>query len=332
MHEHSTVKADPDPVLERLREASADEAAALAYFEAMRWPDGVPACTGCGVVGESYKMLDRATGERERYRRWRCRACGERFTVRTASVLEESRLPLRVWAHAYWAACASKKGVSALQVQREVGVSYKTALYLMHRIRYAMSPQEGCAPLSGALEADETYVGGKPRKDVRTRSAGFRRVKATDKRPYRRTSKTPVVALVQRDGDVRFGILERVTSKTVGDFIKKHADPLASTLNTDESPVYCKVGKDFTGGHRSVNHSLLEYARPDGSHSNTAESVFARLKRSLYGTWHSVSKHHLHRYLDETAFKHNTRKMADSERVQAAMRGGLNRRLRYYGV
>src|SRR5262245_47906478 len=117
---HSRKKADADPVLEAMREASADEAKAVALFEVMRWPDGKPGCPICGVVGDSYQMTDKATGGREKNYRWRCRACDQRYTVRTGSVFEETRLPMHKWAHAMWAACASKKGVSALQIKREV--------------------------------------------------------------------------------------------------------------------------------------------------------------------------------------------------------------------
>jgi transposase-like protein len=323
-------KHSPDPVLEALREACGDEDKAVALFEVMRWPDGKAVCPKCGTVGESYAMTDRATGKRERNYRWRCRACKERYTVRTGSVLEETRLPLHKWAHAYWAACSSKKGVSALQISRECAVSYKTALFLMHRIRYAMAENPNERPkLSGQLEADETYVGGKPRKHDGPPVEPSRREAKGVRRRYLKSKKVPVVALVQRGGDVRFSVMERVTAKKLGAFLAENADLSNSTLNTDEAPIYGKPGKRFKGGHRTVNHSAYEYARADGSHSNTAESVFSRLKRGLYGIWHSVSKHHLHRYLDNVAFLHNTRELDDSARFGAAVRGGVGRRLQY---
>lgn len=327
-HDHSRVKHDPDPALEAMREASADEAKAVALFEVMRWPDGVPGCPHCGVVGESYAMTKRGTTEREGNFRWRCKGCGERFTVRTGSIFEETRLPMHKWAHAMWAACSSKKGVSALQIKREVGVSYKTALYLMHRIRQAMTDTDGGAKLTGTLEADETFVGGEPRKHEQPPVAYSKREAKGTRRRWLKSKKVPVLALVQRGGDVRFAVTDRVTAKRVGAFIKENAD-LSASLNTDESPVYLGIGKKFRGGHRAVNHSAFEYARPDGSHSNTAESVFSRLKRGLYGVWHSVSKRHLHRYLANVAFLHNTREMDDSARFAAAVRGGIGKRLVY---
>jgi len=329
---HSRVKAAYDNVLAAMRTASTDEAKAVELFEGMRWPDGKAICPHCGTVGESYMMTKRGTEEREANFRWRCRACGERFTVRSASVFEETRLPMRVWAHAMWRACASKKGVSAMQIHRETRVSYKTALYLMHRIRHAMSERPAPQPpLYGALEADETFVGGKPRRDPASKQPGTRQVFTDGKRfrTTRTTEKIPVVALVQRGGDVRFRVMERLTARSVGEFIKQNAALLSSTLHTDESTLYIKTGKRFGGGHHSVNHSAYEYARPGGIHSNTAESVFSRLKRGLYGTWHSVSKRHLHRYLSNIAFLHNTRFDSDSARFIACVRGGVGRRLQY---
>lgn len=324
---HSTVKADPDPVLEALREACADEGKAVALFELMRWPDGKADCPKCSAP-DTYAMQAKGGGREKNYR-WRCRKCGQMFSVRTGSVFEETRVPLHKWARAYWLGVSSKKGVSALQVSRECAVSYKTALFLMHRIRYAMDAGDEAPKLAGVLEADETYVGGKPRRNDDP-PAAYSRAEKQDgtRRRWLKSKKVPVLVLVQRGGDARFAVTERVTAKRVGAFLAKHAD-LKATLNTDESPVYTGVGKRFSGGHNTVNHSAFEYARPDGSHSNTAESVFSRLKRGLYGVWHSVSKHHLHRYLANVAFLHNTRKMDDSGRFAAAVRGGIGKRLLY---
>lgn len=308
-------KSPPDAVLEALKDATRDEAKAVAVFEILRWNKGKPTCPKCSVTGECYEMKDR-DGNRERNYRWRCRACGDRFTVRTGSVLEETRLPLTVWAHAFWRACASKKGVSALQISRECKISYKSALFLMHRIRFAMGTDPKTVdPLHGKIEADETFVGGKaPRFGRERRKRG------------RGTSKTPVMVLVQRGGGVRMQVAHRLTSKTIGTFLAENAHR-SSILHTDDYAVYGTLGKYFRE-HHSVTHSKGEYARGD-AHSNTAESVASLLKRALYGTWHSVSKHHLHRYLAEVGFRWNTRFMDDSARVAEAIRGGVGKRLQY---
>ncbi len=159
------IKSEPDPILEAMRDAAADERKAVEFFEARRWGEA-PACPRCGSVGV-YAMKDATTGERNKDFRWRCRTkggCGRMFTVRTNTVLEESRLPLRMWVHAFWSACSSKKGVSALRIKRECGMNYKTALYLMHRVREAMSNGDAPRPkMTGAVEVDDAGSNAAPR-------------------------------------------------------------------------------------------------------------------------------------------------------------------------
>src|SRR5688500_1683369 len=151
----------------RLPLACADERAAVEFMEEQRWGDS-PACPKCGVVGECYKMTDATTGGRNARFLWRCRACGKQYTVRVGTIMEDSPIPLMHWCFAFWKACSSKKGVSALQIQRQTGLSYKSALFMMHRIRAAMAPANAMEPKlgidGGTVEFDETYVGGKPRR------------------------------------------------------------------------------------------------------------------------------------------------------------------------
>ena len=152
---------DSQKVVRALPRACSDERAAVEFLEKQRWGDS-PACPHCGAL-DVYQMLGRDGQRNSRYL-WRCKACGGQFTVRIGTVFEDSRIPLMRWCFAFWAACASKKGVSALQIRRQTGVSYKSALFMMHRIRYAMAPDTPTAPkLTGFVEADETFVGGKPR-------------------------------------------------------------------------------------------------------------------------------------------------------------------------
>jgi transposase-like protein len=186
---------NPSPILRDLRAATGNETLAVEFMEQHRWGSG-PGCPRCGDM-DVYKMLG-VDGQRNKDFRWRCRGCLKMFTVRTGSVLEESRLPIRVWVYAFWRACASKKGISALQLSREMEITHRSALFVLRRIRLAMSDPKPTRKLSGTIEIDETYVGGKPR------------IKGQPK------EKAAVVAMAERSGDVRFFTLERVTAGTVG--------------------------------------------------------------------------------------------------------------------
>ena len=150
-------------VIEEIPLACSDELAAVEFFERRRWGT-TPCCVRCGSV-DVHKMVDSKTGQRNKRYLWRCHDCKEQYTVRIGAVYEESRLPMRHWAYAFWRAATSKKGVSALEIQRQCQITYKSALFLLNRIRFAMAPDLRTAPkLNGIVECDETYVGGKPRK------------------------------------------------------------------------------------------------------------------------------------------------------------------------
>ncbi len=284
--------------------ACSDELAAVEFFEFQRWGN-TPCCVKCGSV-EVYQMKDAKTGERSKRYLWRCRDCKEQYTVRIGTVYEESRLPLRHWAYAFWRACTSKKGVSALEIQRHCQISYKSALFLMNRIRFAMAPDLPTAePLTGIVEVDETYVGGKPR------------IKGISKRG-RGTKKTPVFAAVERGGNIRRHVVADVTGRTLKAAIRNVVDPRARIIR-DENSAYKGIGKEFGGGHETVNHGRKEYARGDVN-TNTAESSFAIVKRGIIGTYHNVSKEYLHRYLWQFDFVWNSRKLNDGERTVLASR------------
>jgi len=272
-----------------------------------------------------YTMKDRKTGERERNYRWRCRDCAKMFSVRTGTVFEETRLPLRVWCHAFWRCSASKKGVSALQISRECEITPKSALFLLHRIRKAMETGPDAPKLSGIVEADETYIGGKPRNRL------GRNPKTGKRYTGRGTTKTPVFAVVQRGGDVRLSRLDRITAPNLIPAILAAVDRKNTTVMTDELGAYNGVGRGVSGGHKTVTHSRGQYVdgRNGEVHSNTAESVFSLIKRGLIGTFHSVSKEHLHRYLAEFEFRWNHRYVDDAQRTMAAIRGAEGKRLLY---
>jgi transposase-like protein len=307
-----------DEILGQLPEACRDERAAVEFIEHLRWGE-TPACPRCGDVNVA-QMQDREGGRSKRFL-WRCHGCKRQFTVRIGSIFEDSRIPLRIWCHAFWRACASKKGVSALQIKRETGLSYKSALFLMHRIRFAMTDDHGTPrKLRHEVEVDETFVGGKPRHRNLVRDGHYaqRGVWST---------KVPVMALVERGGEVRTRQMERVTRENVKAALHELVDRHA-TIYTDEASHFRWLGRPWYGQHETVNHSAKEYVRGHVT-TNTVESFFAILKRGIYGTFHSVSKQHLPRYLGEFEFKYNTRGLDDGARTAVAIQKAEGKRLRY---
>lgn len=322
MGKRAKIAKDKSDIVAELPLACSDEDAAVEFMERQRWGDS-PACVHCGDTNV-YQMRDRKTGGRNKRYLWRCRGCGKQYTVRVGTVMEDSQIPLRHWCYAFWAACSSKKGVSALQIKRQTGLSYKSALFLMHRIRWAMAPVEYDRKLNGTVEVDETYVGGKPRK----RSPGWpMRPSKKGRRTGRGTPKQPVVALVERDGDVRTQVVTNVTAENLKGAIREHVDRDARIV-TDEFASYRGIGDEYAGGHEAVRHSVGEYARGD-VHTNTAESFFALFKRGMYGTFHNVSRKHLHRYLSEFEFRFNNRHLEDGARTVKAIRSAEGKRLYY---
>jgi transposase-like protein len=310
------VASDKSGVVAALPKACADETAAVEFFESERWGATGFCCPRCGDTNV-YKMTDRKTGERNKRFLWRCKGCLKQYTVRVGTVYEDSAIPLRHWCYAFWKASSSKKGVSALQIKRETGLTYKSALFLMHRIRFAMAEDwTGQPKLSGTVEADETYVGGKPRNKGR--------------RPGpRKDAKTPVAAIVERGGNIRSFVPADVTAANLGRILRENVTP-ESHLMTDSAPVYVlsSIGRSFAR-HSITDHSKGEYARAGGIHSNTVESAFSLLKRGIYGTFHNVSRKHLHRYVAEFDFRWNARKMDDGARTALAIRKADGKRLRY---
>jgi len=297
-------------VLRDIPIACTDERKAVEFLEKQRWGDK-PECPHCGSK-DVYQMKDAKTGDRNKGPLWRCHSCKKQYSVRIGTVLQDSRIPLRHWCFAFWRACASKKGIPAKQIQREIHVTYKSALFLMHRIRAAMA--DDGPKLTGTVEVDETYVGGKPRR-------------GEPRRWGRGTKKQPVMALVSRDGNAHAEVIPDVTAKTLKTAIRENVDASAR-ICTDEWRSYFGIGKDFEGGHQIVAHSKGEYSRGD-VHTNTAECFFSLIKRGMMGTFHSVSKRHLHRYVSEFQFRWNSRKVDDGERIRRAVRGAEGKRLRY---
>ncbi|TAL45150.1 MAG: IS1595 family transposase [Methylovulum sp.] len=277
---------------------------ARQYLERLHWPNGAicPRCKKQEVIAVS--------GGREGL--YNCRRCLRQFTVTVGTVFEGSHIPLAKWVRAFHLLCSSKKGMSALQLSRMLGITYKSAWHMAHRIRHAMQPTRAKATLRGTVEVDETYVGGKPRFG--------------DPTP-RSERKFPVVALVARESGLsRTKVLQKVTKKTLGNAIKQHVAP-GGVLMTDELPAYEQVASQF-GRHLTVKHSAREYARGN-AHTNTVESFFALLKRGIVGSYHHVSLQHLPRYCDEFSFRWDHRNLEDRDRTTAALKRIRGKRLLY---
>jgi transposase-like protein len=283
---------------------------AREHLEALHWPNGA-VCPHCG----ENERVTRLTAATARAGLHKCNACRKQFTVTVGTIFEDSKIALNKWLLAFRLMAGSKKGISAHQLHRSLGITYKSAWFMAHRIREAMDGADGDDPLGGpneVVEADETYVGGK------ARNRAFRKP----------AEKKAVVALVQRDGRARSFHVANVNAKHVRGLITTNIDR-ASHLMTDESPVYTRVGREFAG-HTSVIHSANEYVRKGGfAHSNTAENFFSIFKRGVIGTYHHMSEAHLGRYCREFDFRYNTRKMTDGERTDIALVGAIGRRLTY---
>ncbi len=313
--------------------ACADEAAAVAFLEAQRWGD-TPNCPRCGDTDVA--MMKAKDGSRNARFLWRCHGCKQQYTVRVGTIMEDSPIPMRHWCLAFYRACASKKGVSALQIQRETGLTYKSALFLMHRIRWAMAPANEQEPKLGAngeiVEYDETYIGGKPRGHARysqplnpdgTRKPGHA--------PDFADRKTPVVGGIERDGRVKVRVAPRLNRDALAANVARMVDENAH-LQTDQNPVYKVIGESYAS-HERIRHNAGQYVRYtlDGTQvtTNRIEGFWAGLKRQLHGTHHSVSRKHLHRYLSEVEFKYNNRHLTDGERTVKLIQACDNRRLTY---
>lgn len=283
-------------------------------LERIRWPNG-PVCAHCG----STENITKFQGKKHRKGVYKCGDCNKQFTVTVNSVMEASHISIRHWLMAFSIMCSSKKGVSALQLQRQLGLgSYRSAWHLCHRIRHAMSQDPLKGLLKGEVIADETYVGGKPRKGT-IGSFG------------RGTDKAPVLALVERGGRARSWPIAQVTAKTLKGAIREHVDP-TSAIMTDQFVSYRGIGEFFEGGHATVNHKKREYVRREGNRvisTNEAEAYFSLLKRGLMGSFHHVSRKHLHRYCNEFSYRWNERKTSDEVRTAKAIAQCAGARLMY---
>ena len=300
----------------------ATDEAAREYLEAVRWPNG-PVCPHCSNT-EQAKIYAIAPNPAKKVRAglYECKECSGQFTVTVGTIFEDSKIPLRKWLVAWYMLCTSKKGVSALQIQRMLALgSYRTAWFMMHRIRYALRDPVFADKLGGGgsvVEVDETYVGGKPRK-----GSGKQKSKSGKRQTGRGTKKIPVVALVERDGRARSYRIYGV-GKNLKEAIRQNVDP-DSHIMTDELLAYRGLDKEFAG-HQVVKHSDGEYVRGN-AHTNTVEGFFSLFKRGLVGTFHHVGHQYLDQYLAEFDFRYNHRKITDGARTVAGLKKVEGKRL-----
>lgn len=301
---------------------------ARAHFEALRWPDG-RTCPHCGVVGDDQSTL--LKGKSTRPGLYKCKACSEPFTATIGTVYEDSKVPLNKWLLATHLMCASKKGISALQLQRELALgSYRTAWFMAHRIREAMIDTDG-GMLGGEgkiVEADETYYG-KPAIAPVIRTDGKPFLKAGKKGYKKVRNSRPVVALVERGGKAKVFHVAVADKATVSALVMANVHP-ASRLHTDESRLYTGAA-DVFASHETVKHSAGEYARGDVN-NNSAEGFFGVFKKGMKGVYQHCSEKHLNRYVTEFGFRHNTRALLgfnDSQRTDEALKGTVGKRLTY---
>ena len=288
--------------------AFTDENKAREWLEASRWPDG-PVCPFCGQIDTVNPLNGKSMGPGWYY----CSHCQDKFTVRVGTLYERSHIPLHKWLLATHLIVSSKKGMSALQLSRMLGITYKSAWFMCHRIREGMTPAKR-GPIGGegrTVEVDETEIGGKKRWRAYAK-----------KEP----KKHKVLTLVDRDGDSYSFHIANVAAKTLRPIIVKVASR-KSHLMTDDALWYVRLGEEFAL-HSAVNHAQNEYVRGN-AYTNTAECRFSLMKRAVFGTHHSISEAHLHRYLVEWDFKFNTRKVSDAARAAIALKGIEGKRLTY---
>ena len=290
-----------------------DEDKARKYLEQLRWPSG-SVCLHCGSIGNHYRL----DGESHRKGLLKCVDCRVQFTVTVGTVFERSKIKLHLWLQAVHLVCASKNGMSSMELHRLLGITQKSAWFMLHRIREAMKPESGglLGSGGGTVEADETYWGNTKRSKA---AQGYKG------RGY--AHKEKIVSLVERGGKVRSFHVQAVTSKTLKPLLLSQVAKDAN-LMTDEAYMYKVVGKEFAS-HGVVTHSASEYVRGK-AHTNTIEGFFSRLKRGLIGTYHHVGAQHLGRYATEFDFRYNTRKGTDAERAAILIGGIGGKRLMYY--
>jgi transposase-like protein len=287
-----------------------EETTCVAYLAHSRWADA-PACPHCGNVGAYITN-----------RGYKCKAkeCAKKFTVTTGTIFENTKISLRTWFAAMYLCTAHKKGISSLQLSRDLKITQKTAWFVLHRIREMLNVNTN-EKLTGTVEVDDTYVGGL------TKNKSNKIRKALKEAGTQFSDKTGVVALVQRDGQIRTQVIftQKPRFSDVLPVIQKHVHTTALVI-TDSAPIYGGLHKLYA--HETVNHAGGEYAR-GAMYTNTVEGFFSQLKRGIIGIYHVVSPKHLQKYCSEFAYRYNTRKTTDVNRFEDAIKNVNGVRLTY---
>ena len=307
---------EPDLNLSKLAKYFSDEDAARALLEEMRWGKDGAVCPHCGGA-DPYKLTPKAISKKPgRKGLYKCKACRKQFTVTVGTIFEDSHIPISKWLLALHLLASSKKGISAHQLHRNLGISYKGAWFMAMRLRFAMMNDGPMADLmQGTIEVDETYVGAR-------RKRGTKRG-----RPGPDSHKTPVVALVERGrGRVRAYPMERITADRLRGALTANVS-VSAVIMTDELKTYRWATRNFKN-HVAVEHGKGEYVRGE-THTNTVEGFFSILKRGVNGVCHHVSRGHLARYCDEFAFRYENRKTSDGQRAKMLVAGAEGKRLTY---
>lgn len=285
----------------------ADQDRCLDLLVAMRWPHG-PVCPRCN--SHEYGFLKSRSV-------WQCKGCRKQYTAKLGTIFEDSPIKLDKWFCGLWMITSAKNGVSSYEIARSLGVTQKTAWFMMHRIRLALQKGSIDRKLMGEVEADETYIGGNARN-----MHGDKRLKMQRSEGCFR--KAVVIGMLERKGEVRTEVLNRASGKLIERAVRQHVVP-GSTLYSDQLRSYQQVGKDYA--HKVINHAE-EYVRGN-VHTNSIENFWSLLKRGIKGTYVSVEPFHLFRYLDEQSFRFNTRKDNDQGRFMSALSMIQGKRVTY---
>ena len=296
--------------LSELTAAFSDEQTCIEHFRSIRWAHGA-FCPYCGST-KIYNFSDKRTHK--------CGDCRQRFSIKVGTIFADTKLPLRQWFIAIWLITSHKKGIASAQLARDLGVTQKTAWFMLHRLRYAAKTKSFNMPLEGIVEVDETFVGGLAKnKHIGKRGKG----RGTGGIG---SGKTPVVGAVERGGEVVARSTSSVDSATLKNFVREHVSHQAQLLVTDQWVGYRGLDAEYV--HAIINHSKGEYVRDD-AHTNTIEGFWSLLKRQIYGIHHWVSPKHLDQYVGEATWRYNRREASEGGRVNSLLAASDGKRLTY---